>query len=78
MKRGKIEKGRREKKEEEEEELKWSVATFHFAFPSKADISCETINEVYRCRISALVIMYAETKKLLYIHIHTNYIVQSK
>ena len=38
MKRNKIEKGRREKKEEEEE-LKWSVATFHFAFPSKADIN---------------------------------------
>ena len=77
MKRGKIEKERREKKEEEEE-LKWSVATFHFAFPSKADISCETINEMYRCGISALVIMYAETKKLLYIYIHINDIVQSK
>ena len=76
MKRGKIEKGRREKKEEEE--LKWSVATFHFAFPSKADISCETINEMYRCGISALVIMYAETKKLLYIYIHINDIAQSK
>ena len=36
MKRGKIEKGRREEKEEE---LKWRVATFHFAFPSKADIN---------------------------------------
>ena len=77
MKRGKIEKGRREKKEEEEE-LKWSVATFHFAFPSKADINCETINEMYRCGISALMIMHAETKKLLYIYIHINDIVPSK
>ena len=77
MKRGKIEKGRREKTEEEEE-LKWSVATFQFAFPSKVDISCETINDMYRCGISALVKMYAETKKILYIYIHVNDIVQSK